>query len=112
MYTLYVIIMYDHFRSSNQSTAKTTSSPAQPVAKISSKPSAHKQRVACKGENGMAKIDGDASAKKEKPKERASEKQPAAPKQSRQIIASKVNTDIFLLSNCPDLHRVFPSTVL
>eukprot|EP00795_Rhopilema_esculentum_P002842 gene2842-1076_t len=62
--------------SANHSIAKTISQPGQPVAKVSTKPSVHKQRVASKGDNVPGKAETEPNKVENKPKERIAEKPP------------------------------------
>ena len=92
-------------RSSNQVTTKAANSPAQPVAKISSKPSAHNQRVATKGENSNIKCEEDANSRNGKAEGKTKESQSPALKQTGQIVASKVG--VLILS----MKHIYNSTI-
>ena len=67
----------------------------QPVAKISSKPSAHKQRVANKGENAGIKTEEDTSCKTDKSQGKPRDNPSPIVKQTSQMVASKVDTANF-----------------
>jgi len=82
-------IQLKKIRSSNQVTAKSASSQVQPVAKMPSKPTVHKQRVASKDDNANIKIEGDTNTKIDKPIENAKESQPPTIKQTAKLVASK-----------------------
>ncbi|XP_065059314.1 ELL-associated factor 1-like [Rhopilema esculentum] len=69
-------IQLKKIRSANHSIAKTISQPGQPVAKVSTKPSVHKQRVASKGDNVPGKAETEPNKVENKPKERIAEKPP------------------------------------
>ena len=78
----------------------------QPVAKMPSKPTVHKQRVASKDDNANIKIEGDTNAKIDKPIENAKESQPSTIKQTAKLVASKVDILDFEMSSLLSFNKI------